>query len=72
MRFFLMSVLLFTSISAPRADDLADLPNLACTLALTSLERQHIGCPSDTTVIVAQPIDEQVRFAQPDDNAPND
>ncbi|MCJ2016875.1 hypothetical protein MKK84_05435 [Methylobacterium sp. E-065] len=69
MRFFLVSVLLVTMTSAPRADDLADLPELACALTSTLLERQQIGCPDDTSRTAAQLSRDKVQFAQPDDAA---
>ena len=62
MRFLLVSVLLVTMTSAPRADDLADLPELACALTSTPLERQQIGCPDDTSL-----TKDAVQFAQPSD-----
>ena len=46
MRFVLISALLLLMTGASRADDLADLPGLACALASTPLEREQIGCPN--------------------------
>ena len=69
MRFFLVPVLLVTMINAPRADDLADLPDLACALASTPLERQQIGCPDDTSLTAVRPTKDAVRFEQPSEAA---
>ncbi|MCJ2124079.1 hypothetical protein [Methylobacterium sp. J-077] len=65
MRFFLVSVLLINMVNTSRADDLADLPELACALASTPLERQQIGCPGDISPTAANPAKEAVRFEIP-------
>ncbi|MCJ2058186.1 hypothetical protein MKL09_16680 [Methylobacterium sp. J-048] len=64
MRYILMPVLLIATATAPRADDLADLPELACALASTPLELQQIGCPGYTSLSTAQPPEKAVRFEQ--------
>ncbi|MHC2106432.1 hypothetical protein [Methylobacterium sp. CM6246] len=69
MRFFLVSVLLINMVSASRADDLADLPELACALAPTPLERQQIGCPGGISPTAAKPAREAVRFEIPGEAA---
>ncbi|MCJ2099058.1 hypothetical protein [Methylobacterium sp. E-046] len=69
MRFFLVSVLLINMVGESRADDLADLPELACALASTPLERQQIGCPGYTSLTTVQPAEDAVRFEQSDDAA---
>ena len=69
MRYFFVSVLLINMVSASRADDLADLPELACALASTLLERQQIGCPSDNSPTAAKPAKEAVRFEIPGEAA---
>ncbi|WP_267427981.1 hypothetical protein [Methylobacterium sp. GC_Met_2] len=69
MRFFLVSALLINMVVTSQADDLTDLPELACALASTPLERQQIGCPGYTSLTNAQPAEDAVRFEQPDDAA---
>ena len=45
MRCVLISVLAIAAAAPSHADDLADLPDIACAQASTPLEREQIGCP---------------------------
>ena len=62
MRYLLIPTLLLLTTDTPRADDLADLPELACALTSTPLERKQIGCPDRDVVGVAEQPDSAVRF----------
>ncbi|MCJ2119363.1 hypothetical protein MKK65_22815 [Methylobacterium sp. J-001] len=64
MRYFLMPVLLIATATAPRADDLADLPELACALASTPLELQQIGCPGYASLSTERSAEEVARSEQ--------
>ena len=62
MRYLLIPTLLLVTTNAPRADDLNDLPELACAEASTPLEREHIGCPKRDVAHAEDPSDSAVRF----------
>ena len=62
MRYLLIPTFLLLMTGASRADDLNDLPELACVLAPTPLEREQIGCPNHDVAGVAEQPDDAVRF----------
>ncbi|MEH3146336.1 MAG: hypothetical protein PGN34_13520 [Methylobacterium frigidaeris] len=44
MRYLLSFILLLAATTVPRANDLDDLPDVACAQATSDVERQHLGC----------------------------
>ena len=62
MRYLLIPTLLLLTTGALRADDLNDLPELACAEASTPLEREHIGCTKRDVAHAEDRDDSAVRF----------
>ncbi|MGU3362113.1 hypothetical protein ACLBWX_17445 [Methylobacterium sp. M6A4_1b] len=54
MRMLVASFIVVLSCTVTRADELNDLPDLACAQASSAVERAQIGCP-DASHATAEP-----------------
>jgi len=61
------SFIIVLSCTATRADELNDLPDLACAQASSALERVHIGCPEASLATVEPRADPLPRDRAEDD-----
>ncbi|WP_298966054.1 hypothetical protein [uncultured Methylobacterium sp.] len=52
MRLLLSFILLLAATAVPRANDLDDMPDLACAQASSDLERQQLKCRETTGSVV--------------------